>query len=75
MTCNIKPIPVMYLGLNLSAQYPTNSDDMEKEAERGMKNYTASAFVRPWFSRIEIILNMKPVLNAELLDIARAAIM
>lgn len=43
ITCKIKPIPVMYLGLILSAQYPTNNEDIAKDAERGMKYCTASA--------------------------------
>lgn len=43
VTCNIKPIPEMYLGLILSAQYPMNNDDIAKAADRGMKYYTASS--------------------------------
>ena len=63
----------MNLGLNLSVQYPTNNDDIENVAARGMKYWTASASDKPRFFKIEIILKMKPVLNAELLAKARAA--
>lgn len=47
ITCKIKPIPVIYFGLILSAQYPMNNEDIAKAAERGMKYYTASAYVNP----------------------------